>query len=96
MPLLLRMTLFSLTKLASLLSHTPKTSLSLSNSFSGLGLNIHGISKQDPLSASIVFGAVMKRPEPSGQAAKAPGNKISDGQNVLNNLQVKKEIFKCT
>ena len=83
-PLLLKITSLGLLSNAwSFLIHTPKISLLLSNSSSDLGLKLHGICKQDPLSASIFFGAVMKRPDLWVQSAKAPVNQNRDEQTVL-------------
>lgn len=49
-----------------------RLSLLLSSVSSHLALKLHGICKEDPLSAPIFCGAVTKRCEFSGQAAEAP------------------------
>lgn len=71
-PLLLKITLFSF------LSHTPKVVVALLIFSPDLMLKLHGICKQDPVSASISFGAVMNRAESSEQAAEEPVKQTND------------------
>lgn len=74
-PLLLKITLFGFSpNLESFLIHTPKIFLVLINVCSSLGLKLHGICKQDPLSAPSFFGAVMESAGCFVQSAKAPVN----------------------
>ncbi len=66
-----------------------------------LGTKLHGICKQDPLNASIFFGAVMWRSASLGQAAKAPvksdswlttknlhEDKVHEAQTIIQQLYV--------
>ncbi len=66
--LLLKIT--SLPKVLGFITQTPEIGLMLFNSSPGLVLKLHGMCKQDPLSASILFGAVTNRDD--WQLAKAP------------------------
>lgn len=79
--LLLKITLLKLMlNLGSLLIQTAKVSRLLSKS--DLALKLHGICKQDPLSASISVGVVIKREGVLVQPAPTPATYCEKRQTV--------------